>query len=192
MNTTSRLDAVNRIMESIGESPVQTLNGEVPADVLKANATLDEVARDIQSIGWSWNTDLDYQLVRNGDNEIVLPANALTWEFYPWDTDYVIRGGKLYDRVKHTFTFTADLKLHRLVSLLTFEDMPEAVKQCIIVKAARLFSSRLLTAESVSIYTQQDEVFAWVRARNDELRVTNANVKNSPTVQNITRRYGCR
>ena len=48
---TTETEAVNIMMAAIGESPVNTLTGTLPADVVMARSTLTEVNKEVQSEG---------------------------------------------------------------------------------------------------------------------------------------------
>ena len=56
MTTTTKLMAVNTILSTVGEAPVNNLTA-VTADVRIAESVLDEVSREVQSAGWHFNTE---------------------------------------------------------------------------------------------------------------------------------------
>jgi len=60
--TSTELDAVNSILMSVGESPVNTLDTQSP-EVVIAQSTLRQVCREIQSEGWSYNTEYEFPLL---------------------------------------------------------------------------------------------------------------------------------
>ena len=54
--TTTELEAVNIMLSSIGEAPVNSLSsGLVDAEL--AQTTLHNVSREVQAAGWSFNTE---------------------------------------------------------------------------------------------------------------------------------------
>ena len=63
--TTTKLEAVNVMMTSIGETPVNTITAATTTDVAIAITILDNVSREVQSVGWHFNIDQDYQLIPN-------------------------------------------------------------------------------------------------------------------------------
>jgi hypothetical protein len=66
LTNTTKLDAVNTILLSIGEAPVNTLgSGLQEAEI--AEVVLDNINREVQSIGWTFNTDLRLTLSPNTD-----------------------------------------------------------------------------------------------------------------------------
>ena len=108
---TSKLEAINVMLTAIGESPVNTITSSTTTDVSIAVQILDNVSREIQSVGWHFNTDVNYKLAKNTSNEIVLPSNCLRVDntHQDADLDLVERNRKLWDRENHTYTITKDI-----------------------------------------------------------------------------------
>ena len=110
LSPTTELEAVNTMLTSIGEQPIQNLNDLAGlSDASIAKQILDNVSRAIQSRGWIFNTDLDVSMQINQYGEITLSPDILrvdtTSLVRQGDTDIVERGRKLYDRQKQSFTF---------------------------------------------------------------------------------------
>ena len=72
---TTELQAINIMMAAIGETPINTLTGTLPADIVMAQSTLTEVNKDVQSEGWSFNTEIDVTLTRDGSDHIARSAD---------------------------------------------------------------------------------------------------------------------
>jgi hypothetical protein len=72
----TELEAVNEILRSIGESPVQGLNSG-QQDAEQAAAVLLLVSRRIQAQGWYCNTRRGVVLTKNSDNQFPLGVNVL-------------------------------------------------------------------------------------------------------------------
>ena len=51
----TELEAVNILLTTIGEAPVNTLTGNQVTDVTVATQVLLEISREIQSQGWHFN-----------------------------------------------------------------------------------------------------------------------------------------
>ena len=63
LSPTTKLEAVNTMLTSIGEQPIQNMNDLAGlSDASIAEQILDNVSRAIQSRGWIFNTDLDVQM----------------------------------------------------------------------------------------------------------------------------------
>mgnify|MGYP003126730774 FL=1 len=166
---TSKLEAINVMLTSIGESPVNTITSSTTTDVSIAVQILDNVSREIQSVGWHFNTDVNYKLAKNTSNEIVLPSNCLRVDntHQDADLDLVERNRKLWDRENHTYTITQDVKVN-ITWLLEFTEIPETARRYITVRAARIFQDRMLASETLHKFHQVDEIQALAALKEHE------------------------
>jgi hypothetical protein len=180
----TELEAVNTLLSIIGEAPVDQLSdlyvNEITDSTL-ARRTLHEVSRDVQSEGWSWNTDYNVPLSKDNLNQYPLPSNTLSAIFspnhYP-DMQYVARGGKVYDRRQRTFAFGASmvssLIVDQLVSQLDWDEVPHQAQQYVVIRAGRIFSDRYLNSNAIYVYTAQDEEYArTMLIRSEEQQLNN-------------------
>lgn len=169
MTPTTKLEAVNIMLSSIGETPVNSLtSGLVDAEM--AETILEAINRDVQSQGWHFNTEVDFAMAPEATTgNIVLPRNTLRVDTTSEDTsnDYVQRGRKMYDRKNHTFNIGRTVKLE-LVLLLDFEEIPEAARRYITLKAARTFQDRVVGSTDLHGFQERDEVFALVELKDAE------------------------
>tara|TARA_Y100000592_G_scaffold53253_1_gene84034 strand:- start:86 stop:694 length:609 start_codon:yes stop_codon:yes gene_type:complete len=159
---TTELQAVNIMLAAIGEAPINTLTGTLPVDAVTARSTLAEVNKNIQSEGWSFNTEIDVPQTRDGSNHINLQNDILKIDpnIHQHPTiDAIQRGLKLYDRLNNKFEFDEDL-ICTVVYFREFNEIPEPARYYITIKAARIFVDRLVSDEGLRTYTQQDEVRA--------------------------------
>ena len=165
----SKLESVNVMMTAIGESPVNTITSSTTTDVSIAIQILDNVSREVQSVGWHFNTDTNYPLVRNTSNQIELPANCLRVDTSNADInlDLVERARKLWDRKNHTYTLTKDMKVN-ITWLLEFIEIPETARRYITIRAARIFQDRMLASETLHRFHQMDELQALSALKEDE------------------------
>ena len=72
----SELNAVNQMLQSIGQAPVTTLEQSNP-DVAIAYDTLMQVSRDVQAEGWTFNKEYHYSMALNTDGTVDVPAGML-------------------------------------------------------------------------------------------------------------------
>tara|TARA_B100001057_G_scaffold419719_1_gene439657 strand:- start:135 stop:743 length:609 start_codon:yes stop_codon:yes gene_type:complete len=159
---TTKLEAVNSMLSTIGEAPVNSLSSGL-VDAETAETILNEVSRDVQSRGWNFNSEPNYTIAADSDGNVVLPseivradlANSET-KFRSSKNEYVQRGNKMYDKVNHTFNIAKSLKLD-VVVLLDFETLPEVARRYIAVKGSRLFQERVVGSATLSQMTRQDE-----------------------------------
>ncbi len=162
----TELEAVNEILSVLGEAPVNTLGDEdnpTIGAVSAARNALKMASRSLQIQGWSFNTEDDYDLTPNGDDEIEVPPNALRVDVDSLGTDstmdLVVRGTRLYNREDHTYTFEDPVNC-TIVLLLEFDELPEAARYYITVRTARKLQDKMLGSDALHVYTLQDELEA--------------------------------
>jgi hypothetical protein len=153
----TELEAVNVMLSVIGEAPVNSLEGAATVDVIQAKTILSQVSREVQSVGWHFNTEREYPLLPDVNGHIQLAANMV---FVDADTepdvDVAQRGNRLYDRKHHTFQFKQAIKAE-VIYLLPFEELPQVARQFITVRAARIFQDRMVGSETLHGFTEDDE-----------------------------------
>ena len=162
---TSELEAVNTILSTIGESPLNTLSGSLPVDGTIAKNVLSEVGREVQSQGWHFNTHYKVTLSRDTDNKIPLATNIVRVEIDPRryskvSYDIVQRNNFLYNLAKNEETFDTNFKDATAVYLLPFDEIPEQAKRYITIRSARIFHDRTLGANTIHKFSQEDEAKA--------------------------------
>ena len=144
----TELDAVNSILMSVGETPVNTLTVQSP-EVAIAQKTLRQVCREIQAEGWSYNTENEYPIQLDTNNQCIIPNNVLQLDLnifeHGKDYDVVRRSDngvmKIYDKKNHTFTFENCSKLYfDIVWMFNFEDLPKSVQAREIAMGIENFS----------------------------------------------------
>lgn len=175
---TTELDAVNVMLTSIGESPVNTLgSGLQEAEI--AEVVLDNVSRDVQSAGWHFNTEIRYTLNRTPSKTINLPDNVVkvdkTSILRDYDLDVVERGRQLYDRIGNKYTFDSDIEVNMVV-LLKFDELPEIARRYITLRSARTYQQRMIGNETLSKMLSMDEQQAWIAMRETEAEVSDYNI----------------
>lgn len=182
---TTELNAVNTMLSAIGETPVNSLSGSVPVSVTNARNILAEVSRNVQVIGWHFNTDKDYPLSPDVDGYIAIPSNMiqvdLNEQLYKGRYDSIVRAGKLYDRLEHTNVWTETVKAN-VTWLFDFEELPEVAKQYITIRAARVFAARQITSVEVEQFTEKDEYKALVNLQDAEGEDGDYNIFNNDEV----------
>tara|TARA_R100000231_G_scaffold85794_1_gene65130 strand:+ start:16 stop:624 length:609 start_codon:yes stop_codon:yes gene_type:complete len=159
---TTELEAINIMLAAIGEAPINKLTDTLPVDARLAQSTLAEVNKEVQSEGWSFNTEIDVTLTRDGSNQIALSIDTLRIDpnIHQHPTiDAIQRGLKLYDRLNNKYEFDEDL-ICTVVYFRTFDEIPEPARRYITIKAARVFVDRLVGDQGLRTYTQQDEIRA--------------------------------
>ena len=141
----TELSAVNAILGSIGQSPINGLDFANPEISFIYNI-LKEVNQDVQNEGWQFN--IEYHIKENvatSDNKIIIESDVMRIDMTDeWDKtrDFVRRKDsdglwKMYDRVNHTFEFPDDDYFYvNKTRLLNFEDIPAPFQRYIVYRAS--------------------------------------------------------
>ena len=149
---TSKLQAVNKALQMMGESPLNSLQGLFGLGNL-AETTVDSVSRKVQVEGWSFNTDYQMTLTRDSTtNEISVGTNVSRvvidpYEYY--DVDVVQRGSRLYDRKNNTYVFSINLKADMTV-ILDWDDLPEHARVYIMTKAGKELQENMIGSKDLT------------------------------------------
>lgn len=183
----TELDAVNAMLISIGEQPVNTLEVTDNAEVSIARSILHQVSRQTQAVGLLCNSEKNYPLPVDVDGYIRLPANTLKVDATDSSIDVVMRGRRLYDRKNHTYKFK-DTVYVDIVFFLPFEDLPQVARDYITIRAIRVFQSRVVGSETLYAFTAKDEMDAYMAMVQEEVDHGDYNMLNNPEVQMMLRR----
>ena len=182
----TELDAVNSILMSVGETPVNTLTVQSP-EVAIAQKTLRQVCREIQAEGWSYNTENEYPIDTDTNNQVIVPNNVLQMDLnifqHGKDYNVVLRSDngvkKVYDKKGHTFTFENQDKLYfDMVWMIDFEDLPQTFKDYITIRASRVASNRMVNSQPSAKLLEADEALARASAIEYENRQADHNIFN--------------
>ena len=194
LTATTKLEAINTMLSAIGESPVNSLTSGL-VDAEQAETILNSVNREVQSMGWSFNTDLKRQFVPDANKQIQIPSNILRIDMAQDKTDkleLVQRGTKLYNRASSSFFMDDDITqvLMNAVVLLDFEDLPEAARRYITIRAARIFQDRVVSSNDLHIYQERDELMALVELKDSDNQVLDTTIFDNYSVVSVLDRTG--
>ena len=184
----TELDAVNSILMSVGESPVNTLTVQSP-EVAIAQKTLQQVCREVLSEGWIFNTETEYPITLDTNNHCIIPNNVLQIDlnqFKHLNDFHVTRRKdngvwKLYDQFEHRFNFenTSEAKLYvDVIWMVDFEDVPQAFKDYITTRAARIASNRMINDPKAAELMSTDESLARALAVEYDTNQADYNIFN--------------
>ena len=190
--SSTELEAVNVILNNIGETSVASLEDETLIDAQMARSLLTNVSREVQTKSWHWNTDIERKMLRNNKGEIILPTNTMMVSPAGIDRDLALvqRGRFLYDRTKHTYNFEKDITVDLTIAL-PFDEMPESARRFVTLRAARMFQEQTISSESLAQGDRIDEAIAYSTMMNEHLRVGNFSMLNdSITTRSVTFRRG--
>jgi hypothetical protein len=186
---TTRLQAINQMLSGIGQAPVVSLDVANP-ELALALEILDAVNREIQGEGWHFNTEINYPFMPDINGEILIPQNVLsisdnkTSNVQKYQT--VLRSGKLYDKVNHTYTFPTGSPIKcDVVWLFDFEDLPQVFKDYVTQRAARVFAGRALGSTEMVNFNAQDEGILRANCLAYDTNTSEVNIFGLETGQNF-------
>ena len=177
MTPTTTLEAVNIMLSTVGESPVNSLSsGLVEAEM--SLMILKSTSKAVQAKGWTFNEELAVRYLPNTSQEILLPQNILRADATighkpentdkngkPWDL--VQRGQKMYDRRNHTYKIGKTVELDVVIEL-PFEELPEVARRFVIIRAGRVFQDRVVGSSSLHGFQERDEQEAYFDLQEHE------------------------
>lgn len=184
---TTVLEAVNAMLHTIGEAPVSTVENSGVLDAVSARQQLSFINREVQTRGWHWNTEPNVTITpTHPEGYIVLPSNTLRVDTsgFSQDIDAVMRGNRLYDRQNHTYEFKRPVTVD-LVVLLPFEELPEAARLYITIRAARKFQEGILGSPDLSQFTLRDEIMAKATLEDAEADTADYNILDNVSVREV-------
>ena len=164
-------------------------------DVAIALNTLREVSREVQSEGWTFNKEFDYELTPDSNKNILISDNMLQVDlnisskrFDNRQYDSVNRNGKLYARIKHTDKW--DENVHAdILWYFEWESIPDPIQAFIVARAAVIFSSRTMGDPNLYSMLQQKEAFARAMAMEYECNQGDFSFFGEPQGENYYNSY---
>ena len=190
----SKIEAVNIVLESIGEAPVSSLTSGLP-DAEAAESKLNEINKSVQARGWHQNIDYNLKLMPNNNSLIYVPSNYLRVDTTR-DSQYInvtVRNYNsrlaLYDIKKQTYIFTKALFVD-VVYLIQFEDLSLELSTYIAYLAARKFQESQMQSVALDNFTRRGEMEAYAALLDAESETDDANIlTDSPYVAYATYRH---
>ena len=179
----TKLDAVNIILNVIGETPVSSLTSGLP-DAEAAETKLDSTIMEVLAKGWQQNTESDIYMSRNYDGEIIVPRQYLRVDTTGIDKDINItvrkQNGKrkLFDLRNYTFKFTKDLLVEVLIEI-EFESLNFELQNYIAFRSARKFQETAMGSATLDSFAGRQEQEAYAALLDGEAETEDTNILRS-------------
>lgn len=176
----TKLEAVNQILQAIGQKPVNTLEGTTSRWALLAESEFNRSNREVQQSGWNYNQDSDFTLsVDAATGTIPVPASIIRFVI-DGAPHITIRGDRLYDRKRNTNLFDM-AECGTATQLLEFEELPEVVKHYVVAMSARrMYEGHVQDNAPRSL--QQDEITARAQMIDYDTEEGQYNMLDDPTI----------
>ena len=185
ISTDTELSAVNSILGSIGQSPVTNITGDalLNPEIQFVVNLLNEVNKDVQSTGWTFNSEYRVKKSPDDNKHYVVPANAILYDISDGqidrETNVVRRDGKLYDTIHQTNEFTQDFYFD-IITLYAFTDVPPAIQRYIIARASMRAATQLVSNGDLVKLLQVEEQQARANALEYETEQGDHNFMGFP------------
>ena len=176
----TKLEAVNIILDSIGETPVSSLESGLP-DAESAETKLNEIDKTVQAKGWHQNTELNLQLMPDSNKNIVVANNYLRVDTTGTTKNINVtprtssNQAMLYNVKDQTFEFTQNLYCD-VVLLLDFEDLTLELSSYIAYRAARKYQESQMQSTVLDGFTVRAEMEAYAALMDAETENEDTNI----------------
>lgn len=177
LTPTTELEAVNEMLEGIGEVPLNTLVITGLSDAAIAVSTLRVITREVLGRGWYFNKDEEVSMTPAVDGLVAVAANVLKIKPNASESRRLVqRESKIYDRDEKSFVFTvAAPPIMDIIWFQTFEQLPETFRRYITIRAARAFQVKVTGSEALDAFTERDELAARYAALEEQDEMEPAN-----------------
>lgn len=176
----SKLEAVNIILDGIGETPVSSLDSGLP-DAEAAETKLNEIHKTVLSKGWHQNTEKNLKLIPDTNKNILVPATYLRVDTTQSSkaTNVSVRklnnSFMLYDVINQSYEFENDLFCDVII-LLDFEDLTLELSNYIAYRAARKFQEAQMQSAALDNFTVRAEMEAYAALMDSECENEDSNI----------------
>jgi hypothetical protein len=196
LTATTKLASVNIMLQTIGESPTNTLTGTLPYETSLAVDILDEVIKELCLDEYVFNFEEEVSVTPDGSNRLIAQSNWIRVQPSDGIDEYVLRETTtgsgiymVYDITNKTSTAWTTAKKLDVTYMLEFEDLPEAAKRYVTIRSARIYADRLMASPDVRAFTERDEFEAKAKLLNYETAIDEPNMlRDNPDTYSVLNR----
>lgn len=177
----NKLGMVNQCLLSIGQRPLSegTLINELPigSDGRIASDIISNVMREVQTRGWYFNTDKDFEFAPDITGFIIVPPTLLRMDpgKTPGRSKYMLKGNRIYNMQDQSYVFTSAIKADA-IWLTDYEILPFSAFQYIALRSARLFQQQVLGSVEVTKISMMSEEEAITSLEREDLQYKDLNL----------------
>ncbi len=155
----TELEALNEVLESSGEDPVNSLTVNVPRSGERALRALRSTVKKMQADSSFWHNNGRRCVTLTPDaltSKIALGANVVSVSANRNLYDLTNRGGFLFDITNDTYLFSAPIEVNMKI-LLDWTELNVQNQWYFIAYAARIYQQRWIANEKRHQYNLVDE-----------------------------------
>ncbi len=138
---------------------------------------LNRVTEEVQLTSWHFNTDENFILIADNNGFIYLPKDVHQVNFSDYNSHYIKKGNRLYDKEAGTYKINKNIKA-TLVRILPFEELPIAFQHYIAIRAGRKYQNNTLSSSSISSFQAQDEAEAKLKCLKEEQMIRKVKIRH--------------
>ena len=183
----TKLEAINAVLRRIGLTPVAALDTAGNSATSQAERFLDDADIEFQSRGWHFNTKVDVAISVDGNGKIPIPAGTIyriDSSGGSSDIDVRSEGGFLYDIANNTDIFTSAVTV-TYSKRADWTDLPQTFANHAISVASLNFNRAHRRDENMEKVLREEVARRWVDAKREENETDNANILNTPEMNQI-------
>jgi hypothetical protein len=182
------LEAVNNVLRGAGMPPVSSLEASpLPPEALRVKAFLDEHLEETLTNDWTFNTQFDVTISPDSNGHITLEDNTVYAEFAEKDIakdQLVLRGDRLFSRVRGSYQWDHDITLRKIVVSLGWDEIPRQVQQFIVKLAENDFVATVMGEPDKQRHTEGSLVRAWQSLQRYRVKISPKPLMRVPEVLN--------
>ena len=184
----TELDAVNNIIGTLGEAPIDTLEDLTNVDAINALRILEEVSRTEQARGWSFNLIEDFVLNPDINDNNRIPWNDKYLFVKGEEGTKLVRYGKhMKDLVRNSDYFPQPIHAE-VVLLIPFEELPGQMRDYIVAKAGFMFQSAYYGDDSLGTVINMQVQDTWQHLMDYEMDDNNYSMLDNEHVKELLAR----
>ena len=184
----TELDAVNDIIGTLGEAPLDTLENLSDVDAINAYRILQTVNRQEQARGWSFNIIEDYTLNPDATDNNRIPWNSNYLYLKGAEGVKLVRSGNyVKDLTTNSTVFTSPITAE-VILLIPFEQLPEQMRSYIVAKAGFMFQAAYYGDDSMSKIIELQVQEAWQHLMDYEIDDNNYSMLDNEHIRELLSR----
>lgn len=179
------LQTVNRMLKANNHPPVSSLDVGGSSLVARAQATLDDVDRELQGRGWHFNTELQVEIAKDASGNV--PIEGSWSAVRPTTVNATARHAdkKLYDLDDQTYTWSSNVEIDRVVRI-EFEDTPPMYREWATAMAVVRFQRETKSSSKVDAFFRDEEMKAKGRWEAEDAKEGKYNLfQDSQTMREV-------
>lgn len=182
----TKLDALNMLLLSSGQLPVQEYNSNHP-DAISARTYIERWSQQSQQRGWYFNTYFALDLVPDSNKVVTLPSGTVRVDVTSHTDQGAVRNGKLWNSMANSFEWPEPMKGNVFVTL-DFDECPISMQTLITYQALAEWQA-FHEGDQLKIQAaQQTAAGARITLNREQVRFENNNSMNRPAAQQFLMR----